>query len=487
MMLAAMTIDGVVRFAAQPAAELPIRRLDGSSISQGEIDATVSRLMSAAEVTGTGIAIFNNGKVACLKTYGFRDKERSLPLTEDSVMAAASFTKVAFAYLVMRLVDDRVLNLDKPVQDYLPKPLPDYPAYRDLADDSRYRKITPRMLLSHTSGFPNFRWINDDHKLNINFEPGSRYAYSGEGMQLLQFVVETVTKMSLQDLMRGRVFQPLGMSRSSMVSEERFENDYASGYDEWGRALGHQQRKTADAAGSMQTTVRDFTKFMQAVIEGEGLSRAARDLMLSPQIEIVSKHQFPTLETAATDVNKAIRLSYGLGWGLYWSPYGKAFFKEGHDEGFRNYTVVFDKPKDGIVIMTNSSNGEGIFKELLETLLKNTSTPIEWEGFTPYNELPPRKPLPQHTVIALDSKLLDRVVGRYSIPPDLVLTVKRKGDYLSMQENDEAPADLFPEGELRFFSKSSDDVVTFELDGQGRISRLVIHTGGRSIPVNRVN
>ncbi len=343
------------------------------------------------------------------------------------------------------------------------------------------------MLLSHTSGFPNFRWINDDHKLNINFEPGSRYAYSGEGMQLLQFVVETVTKMSLQDLMRGRVFQPLGMSRSSMVSEERFENDYASGYDEWGRALGHQQRKTADAAGSMQTTVRDFTKFMQAVIEGEGLSRAARDLMLSPQIEIVSKHQFPTLETAATDVNKAIRLSYGLGWGLYWSPYGKAFFKEGHDEGFRNYTVVFDKPKDGIVIMTNSSNGEGIFKELLETLLKNTSTPIEWEGFTPYNELPPRKPLPQHTVIALDSKLLDRVVGRYSIPPDLVLTVKRKGDHLSMQENDEAPADLFPEGELRFFSKSSDDVVTFELDGQGRISRLVIHTGGRSIPVNRVN
>src|SRR4029453_13951626 len=111
-------------------------------------------------------------------------------------------------------------------------------------------------------------------------------------MELLQLVVETVTRMPLQDLMRGRVFQPLGMSRSSMVSEERFENDYASGYDEWGRALGHQQRKTADAAGSMQTTLRDFTRFMQAVIEGEGLSRAARDLMLSPQIEIVSKHQF---------------------------------------------------------------------------------------------------------------------------------------------------------------------------------------------------
>jgi CubicO group peptidase (beta-lactamase class C family) len=115
--------------------------------------------------------------------------------------------------------------------------------------------------------------------------------------------------------------------------------------------------------------------------------------MLSPQIRIFSQHQFPTMAAATSEENKAIRLSYGLGFGLYWTPYGKAFFKEGHDDGFRNYTVVFDQPKDGIVIMTNSSNGEGIFKELLETLLRNTFTPIEWEGYTPYNELPPRKPV----------------------------------------------------------------------------------------------
>jgi len=92
--------------------------------------------------------------------------------------------------------------------------------------------------------------------------------------------------------------------------------------------------------------------------------------MLSPQVQIFSRQQFPTLAATTTDENKAIRLSYGLGWGLFWSPYGKAFFKEGHDEGFRHYSVVFDEPKDGIVIMTNSSNGEGIFKEILETTLR---------------------------------------------------------------------------------------------------------------------
>jgi CubicO group peptidase (beta-lactamase class C family) len=107
--------------------------------------------------------------------------------------------------------------------------------------------------------------------------------------------------------------------------------------------------------------------------------------MLTPQIQIFSRHEFPTLSTETTDENKAIRLSYGLGWGLYWTPHGKAFFKEGHLEGWRHYVVCFDKTGTGIVIMTNSSNGEGIYKELLETLLRNAYTPIGWEGFTPYN------------------------------------------------------------------------------------------------------
>lgn len=244
------------------AAEPGVRRLDGSTISRAEIDGTVARLMKAAEVTGVGIAIFNGGRVAFQKAYGFRDKEKQLPLTEDSVMGGASLSKVALTYLVMQLVDDGLVDLDKPVEQYLPKPLPEYAAYRDLAGDPRYKKITPRMLLSHTSGFPNFRWLEDDGKLNIHFEPGSRFAYSGEGIQLLQFVVETITNRPLQDLMQERVFGPLGMSRSSMVSETRFESDYANCYDEWGRPLGHQQRKSAQAAGSMQTTLRDFSKFM---------------------------------------------------------------------------------------------------------------------------------------------------------------------------------------------------------------------------------
>lgn len=464
-----------------------VRRLDGTSIAPAQIDDTVMRLMHAAEVPGVGIAIFNGGKVVYLKAYGVRDKERNLPLTPDSVLTAASFTKVAFAYMVMQLVEEKVIDLDKPVYQYLPKPLPEYPQYADLAGDPRYKLITARMLLTHTAGFPNFRWINANRKLNINFEPGTRYAYSGEGIETLQLVVETVTGKPLEELMRARVFEPFGMTRSSMMWQDRFESNYANGYDEYGRSLGPERRPKADAAGSMQTTLSDFARFLEAVMAGKRLDPETRELMLSPQIQIPWKHEFPTLEFEKTDANKSIRLSYGLGWGLYWTPYGKAFFKEGHADGFRNYAVCFDGPKTGLLIMTNSSNGEGIYKELLETLLKDTYTPIEWEGFTPYNELPPRPPLKQHKEVAVDPKLLDRYAGRYGELPNLIEVIRREGDHLSLQENDEPKEEIFPESANEFFSKTSDDEFSFETDARGRATTMILHVDGRNIPVKRID
>jgi CubicO group peptidase (beta-lactamase class C family) len=287
--------------------------------------------------------------------------------------------------------------------------------------------------------------------------------------------------------MKTRVYEPFGMARSSMVWESRFESDYANGYDEWGRSLGPERRPEANAAGSMQTTVADFARFMQAVLEGKRISKQTRELMLSPQVQIFSKHEFPTLASETTDENKPIRLAYGLAWGLYWTPYGKAFLKEGHDEGWRNYTVCFDDRKMGILIMTNSANGEGIYKELLETVLKNTFTPIEWEGFTPYDKLPPREPLKEHKAVAVDSKVLDRYVGRYGDPPNLILTIRREGDHLSIQENNEPKQELFPESDRDFFSKAADDVFTFEIDSRGRAIKMTLHTGSRDILVKRID
>ncbi len=374
-----MVIGSLSVFAQQ----ISVTRLDDSKISPSQIDTAVARLMEAAHVTGVGIAVLNDDKVVYLKTYGVRDKEKHLPLTPDSVMTAASLTKPVFAVMVMQLVHERIIELDKPVYEYLPRPLQVYPAYKDLAGDQRYKQITMRMLLDHTSGFPNWRQFTADKKLSIYFPPGSRFAYSGEGIALAQMVVETVTKKSVKELMNEYVFQPLGMTRTSMVWEKRFEDDYANGYDEQGESRGPERRPKGDAAGSMQTTPRDYARFVQAVLGGAILDRKSRELILSPQIQIVSKHEFPSLSAETTTENRAIHLSYGLGWGLYWTRHGEAFFKEGHDEdgGWRHYVVCFDRPKAGMLIMTNSSNGEDIYSGLLEMVLRDTFTPLEWEGF----------------------------------------------------------------------------------------------------------
>jgi len=376
------TTSAIVFACASLAAQTrQVSRLDGSRISPEHIDATVEQLMRTARVTGVGIAVLNGARIVYLKTYGFRDTEHHLPLTPDSVMTAASLSKSAFATMVMQLVQERVIDLDKPVHEYLPRPLPEYPAYRDLADDPRCQQITLRMLLDHTSGFPNWRRFTDDKKLDIYFPPGSRFAYSGEGIDLAQMVVEAVTTKSVIELMAERIFRPLGMTRTSMIWESSFESDYANGYNEEGKSLGPERRRRGDAAGSMQTTLRDYARFVEAVLGGRLLDSKTRELMLSPQIKIVSKHEFPSLSAETTTAYSAIRLSYGLGWGLFWTPYGKAFFKEGSDDGLRHYVVCFDKPKTGVLIMTNSANGEDIYSGLLDEVLRDTFTPLEWEGF----------------------------------------------------------------------------------------------------------
>jgi CubicO group peptidase (beta-lactamase class C family) len=341
------------------------------------------------------------------------------------------------------------------------------------------------MLLSHTSGFPNWRSFNDNQKLNINFQPGSRFAYSGEGIVLAQLVVETVTGRPLNALMRERLFFPDGMRRSSLVWESRFESDFANGYDAYGRSLGPERRRTADAAGSMQTTLRDYASFLRELLQGRTLRPKTREEMLGPQVRILSKHEFPSLSTETTTDNSAIRLSYGLGWGLYWTPYGRAFFKEGHDEGWRHYCVCFDASGKGLLLMTNSSNGEGIFPELLKTLLGDPGTPLVWEGFTPYEALPPRVPLTQHTEVILARKLLQRRVGRYRVSGDIVLTFSREGARRYVQENDEPKQELGAESDVRFFSKASDDAYTFQLDGQGRPTAVVLHAGDKDFSAKR--
>jgi len=452
--------------------------IDGRAHTSAEIDATITHVMQAAEVPGLALALLNNGKVVYLKAYGVRNMSPNEPLTVNSVMVAASLTKVGFTYLVMRLVDDRVIDLDKPVYEYLPRPLSDYPAWRDIATDPRSKLITTRMLLSHTAGFNNARYFDPDHRLVIHFQPGTRYSYGSEGYSLLQLVVETLTEKSTEELMQERVFRPLGMTRTSMVWQQAFESDHANGYDEYGRSLGIQKRKIAQSAGSMQTTITDYARLTQAVLLGRGLSKETHALMLSAQIPIDSKFEFPPLQPDTTDEYKGIQLSYGLGVGLYHTPHGWAFFKEGHDEGWRTYVVCHQNQATCMLILTNSSNGEGIYGALLKELLGDTWNPIDWEVLAPYDKLPPRKPLSDHTAIQVPPPFLAMLAGRYGTQNDS-LTVAAEGDHLSVVGDGKPKREFFPQTWTIFFSKDGDETLMFLFDIDTWAFRILREAGGR--------
>ena len=360
----------------------PVTTLDGRRLSPQTVERTITAAMTRERVTGLTVAIINRGEVVYLRAFGEKNATTHAPLTTGSTMYAASFTKTMFAHLAMQLVTDGVLDLDRPVVQYVPR-LDTVEKWAQMTTDPRHVKITPRMLLSHTSGFSNFRFLNPGEKLLINFEPGARYAYSGEGLNLLQYVIEQITQTSFTILMRERVFQPLGMTRTSMVWDSTFAADLAMGHDTSGAMVGHSRRSSPRAAGSADTDIRDMARYMQAMLRGDRLSAAARRTMFSPQIRIRSEHQFPTLDTLTTTRDDGIALSYGIGWGLVRSPHGLGFFKEGSDDITRNHMIGFADRASGMIVMSNSGRGNRIFPGLFAVLLGDCVSPWAWNGLAP--------------------------------------------------------------------------------------------------------
>ena len=372
--------------------EASIHRLDGSTITTAEAERFAQKTLDDAHVTGAQIAVLQHGKPVWVHSFGLRNKDKNLPMDNDTTTWAASITKSVFACFVMQMVEARELNLDTSIATYLPKPLPEYDKYKDLAGDERWRKITPRILLSHTAGFANFAALEPDQKLRIHWEPGTHFAYSGEGINLMQFVIEQKTGRSLADLEQEHIFGPLEMHQTSLVWQPSFAANVAGGHNPEGKYSAFVQRTSPRAAGSMMISINDLTTFTEALLANKLMSAESRADMLKPVVSIPYKHQFPTFIEEKGTEGPDVGLAYGAGWGLLTkTKYGPAFFKEGHGEGAENYLICFERSGTCMIILTNSDNGELAFRPLLETIIGDTVTPWEWEGYTPEGIIEARK------------------------------------------------------------------------------------------------
>ena len=363
---------------------LPLHGIAAKSL-ESRLDVHVKAGMTQTQTQGVAIAFIENGKVKLVKSWGNRNAKGE-PLTNDSVMYGASLTKAVFAFTVMQLVEEGRLDLDTSIAHYLPKALPEYAdegeKYADwqhLAGDERWRKLTPRILLTHSSGFSNFGFLEPDGKLKFHFDPGSRYAYSGDGLILLQFVIERGLGLDLGQEMQRRVFDRFGMKTTSMTWRLDFATNLADGWKMDGSAEPHDERSKTRAAGSMDTSISDFAKFAAAYVNGQGLTKASRKALTTAQLPITTISQFPSLQPEAAPEARVKGLAAGLGVITFVGPQGRGFFKGGHNDSTGNMWVCVEKRKSCVVILSNDVRAEPMFPAIVKLVLGETGMPWAWE------------------------------------------------------------------------------------------------------------
>ncbi|MCU0635853.1 MAG: beta-lactamase family protein [Gemmatimonadaceae bacterium] len=366
-----------------------IRRLDGSTIEARVADSLTRALVARHRITGLQAAVVNDGRIVWSGAYGLRIRNPDTVMTGTSILWAASITKAVFATHVMQRVAAGTLDLDQPVAAMLPRPLDSYEPYKEkarlLMGDSAWRRVTPRMLLSHSSGLRNFATLEADGQMRLHDVPGRVYRYSGEGFNLLQYVLEQRDGAPMERTIDSALFRPLGLTRTALAYRAEFGPDMADRYGAEEQFIA-KTRRNARAAGSMTTTAEELSRFLIALMDGRILPSRERERMLAPQLTIRTPTQFSPPETAIpgdTSETARVGLAYGIGWGLLTrTPFGPAFFKEGHGDGAQTFAICFPRRRDCMVILANSDNAEFAFRPLLEQLLGNTVTPWVWEGYT---------------------------------------------------------------------------------------------------------
>ena len=314
----------------------------GSGVLGSPVEAlerTLPALMDSGGVPGLAIARVEGGRVRWARGFGVVDGPGSAAVDEHTVFEAASLSKPVIAYAALRLVDRGALDLDRPLHEYLPEP--------ELADDPRARRITARMVLSHTTGLQNER--TGDARLALAFAPGERFRYSGEGYAYLGRVLERITATPLEELMRREVLAPLGMTRSSFVWRDDFAGNAAVGHGAFGEPRTPTRPRAPRAPSSLHTTAHDYALFLAATVRGTGLRPATRATALAPQVDV------------------ADGVSWALGWSVETVGARTLLWHHGDNSnsGFTAFAVADPDRGAALVYFANSTTGLGIAGEVL--------------------------------------------------------------------------------------------------------------------------
>lgn len=347
----------------------------------------VNRWLELATVPGLGVGVWEAGE-SQVRGFGFARAEIHARVDELTVFEGASLGKPICAWVTLRLVNQGLIDLDKPLDSYAP-----------LAPEERrgrILKVTARHVLSQSTGLPN--WRTEPGPLVCSSDPGKAFTYSGEGYFWLQRALEQASGKPFCRIVRDELLEPAGMKDSGYTWREAYEKRMAWGYDTDGKhfdvyaAIGRRLDAVAkrwvrnpddwkvgeaeqavkeelkelkplpcyampNAAGSFITTVDDYLKFMQHILVN-------RDRAIG-----LPEHLWRAMVTPWTRVNSAV--SWGLGWGLQQDDWGDALWHFGSNGTFRNFALIDVRRGRGVVVLTNSANGRKLYPKVIGAITRH--------------------------------------------------------------------------------------------------------------------
>ena len=306
-------------------------------------DTEIEKFLLENKIPTLGIGVINDGKLEEVKVFGKLKNGKRAPY--NTIFNVASLTKPITAIVALKLVSLGKLNLDEPIYKYW--------IDQDIAKEENLKTLTTRHILSHQSGFPNWRYLNENKKLDFKFKPGTKYQYSGEGLEYLRKALEKKFHKTLDQLASELIFIPLKMNDTEFFwSSKTDESRFAIGYNTKGIQYETEKNVSANGADNLLTTIEDYGKFLVSVMNGEGLSKKVFTDMTTNQVETKNGKHF------------------GLGFEIYNLENGEtAISHGGADEGVQTIIFMLPKSQKGLMIFTNVDDGYKIYEKVLNHYL----------------------------------------------------------------------------------------------------------------------
>jgi CubicO group peptidase (beta-lactamase class C family) len=436
------------------------------------IDSYVSAEMGRERIPGAEVGVYRRGQILLAKGYGLASIELNVPVKPETLFQSGSVGKQFVSAAVMMLVEEGKVGLDDSITRYFPNA------------PENWKPILVKNLLSHTSGLAEYESperagpkgpfylrldFTEDELLEkaeampIEFQPGEKWAYRNTNYLLLGMMIHKVTGKFYADYLTERIFAPLGMKSTRLISDAEIIPNRSSGYELHGDKLQNQSwvsptfNSTAD--GALYFNVLDLAKWDEALYGTKLLKQSSLDRIWTV---------YPLND------GKPNRGHYGFGWSIDTMNGHKVIEHGGAWQGFTCEISRYVDDNLTVVVLTNLDSGHARPEQIAHVVAG-----LVIPALTP----PPPK---EHKEVAVDAKVFDGYVGRYQLSPDLILTISRDGDHLFAQVPGQDKVQLFPEGVRDYFLKVIEAEITFVSDSAGRATELILHQGGEDQHAKRI-